>query len=108
LQWKFPFAKKKNHTIVLLSNQITGMIRLAIFLQCATPLTATPRPLNVFHCTETFLLVRMMSPGMRIVGRTRKANFWHSRKEVILLYLSVTFCPLDVISDALLLQILES
>jgi hypothetical protein len=36
------------------------------------------------YITETFLVGRMMSPGMKIVGRTRTANFWHLRKKVIL------------------------
>lgn len=59
-----------------------------------------PSPLSVSHVllyatlgslpflnisiTEIFLVGRMMSPGMKIVGRTRRANFWHLRKEVIL------------------------
>ena len=34
--------------------------------------------------TEIFLVGRMISPGMKIIGRTRTANFWHSRKEVTL------------------------
>jgi len=39
--------------------------------------------LNIF-ITDIFLVGRMISLGMKIVGRTRTANFWHSRKEVTL------------------------